>query len=124
MRQPNQLTDKEAATKWCPMARCVVWNDDLTLLAAGANLDMKGKVVTDCIGSGCMMWRKDGQIGLNPEGKVVDRDMDGRTRWTDVGHCGLAPVKVPDQQQGLLEAAGAITAALRAVATAISVKKI
>lgn len=43
-----------------------------------------------CVGSGCMAWRKHDQIGLTPEGKKVDRDVDGRTRWVDRGYCGLA----------------------------------
>jgi hypothetical protein len=74
------LTEKQASEKWCPLVR-----------RAGSygNSDADGgRRAPRCIGSACMAWRKHGQIGLTPEGKKVDRDMDGRTRWTDIGYCG------------------------------------
>ena len=43
-----------------------------------------------CRASACMAWRKHDQIGIGPDGKKRDRDMDGRTRWVDRGYCGLA----------------------------------
>ena len=43
-----------------------------------------------CLASDCMMWRKVGQVGVGPNGEKRDRDIDGRTRWIDMGYCGLA----------------------------------
>lgn len=43
-----------------------------------------------CVADHCMAWRKTGQIGINPNGKRVDINMDGRVRWVDQGYCGLA----------------------------------
>jgi hypothetical protein len=45
-----------------------------------------------CIGSLCMAWRKVDQIGIGPDGKLRDRDLDGRTKWVYRGYCGLAGV--------------------------------
>jgi hypothetical protein len=76
------LTEKEAATKWCPEVRRA---------DGGDNCDADGNRRTPyCIGSSCMMWRKIDQIGIGPNGEKRDRDMDGRTRWVDRGYCGLA----------------------------------
>jgi hypothetical protein len=55
------MTENEAKTKWCPMARGV----DLTL--RGANPPMAHK----CIASDCMMFRKkdDGRVYCGLAGK-------------------------------------------------------
>lgn len=56
------------------------------LMAAGTS----EKHFRYCVGSKCMAWRKHDQIGIGPDGKKRDRDMDGRTKWIDRGYCGLA----------------------------------
>jgi hypothetical protein len=43
-----------------------------------------------CIGSLCMAWRHVGQIGIGPNGERRNDNLDGLTRWTNVGRCGLA----------------------------------
>jgi hypothetical protein len=75
-------TENDAKALWCPMTRVGDFN-----LGGTANRP-DGSV--NCLASGCMMWRKSGQIGLGPNGEKRDRDMDGRTRWLDTGYCGLA----------------------------------
>lgn len=74
-------TEDEAKTKWCPMFN-----------RAGdyGNSDADGGRRPCCITSKCMMWRKQDQVGIGPNGERRDRDMDGRTRWVDRGYCGLA----------------------------------
>ena len=65
------MTEEEAKTKWCPMAR-QMFNYGGTF-----NREVDGAAPTDCrcLASGCMMWRWDGWAS--------DR------RPTD-GRCGLA----------------------------------
>lgn len=43
------MTEDEAKTKWCPMAR--VWS------GGGAAFNRKIDEHVNCYGSGCMMWR-------------------------------------------------------------------
>lgn len=94
------MTDElEAKTLWCPFARSMVAIDDDqrgsnrhvedTFNSVG-NLRTHPQAGTCCLASGCMMWRKAGQIGIGPDGKRRERDMDGLTRWIDKGYCGLA----------------------------------
>jgi len=77
----NLATDAEARKKWCPLVR--VGNE------AGCNRSSNDFGATAyCIASACMAWRKVDQIGIGPNGEKRDRDMDGRTTWTDRGYCG------------------------------------
>ncbi len=77
------LTEDEAKTMWCPMYRCA---------PHGTNADADGGRRDTCVASRCMMWRKVDQVGIGPDGKKRDRDMDGRTKWIDRGYCGLAGI--------------------------------
>jgi hypothetical protein len=86
----------DAKMNWCPFAKT---SGNSRII--GETFDAQGNLPSypatgcRCIASDCMMWRKVGQIGITPEGKKTDRDMDGRTRWIDTGYCGLAGK--PDQ---------------------------
>lgn len=44
------MTEQEAKTKWCPMVR-------IDAIVVGDEIHRRGA----CIGSGCMMWRYDGE---------------------------------------------------------------
>jgi len=81
------LTEKEAKTKWCPMAR--------TGLLAGAGAVAVNRHITDdegykgevyhetrCMGSDCAMW-----VWFSRN--VGDQDADRQ------GHCGLVPGGAP-----------------------------
>jgi hypothetical protein len=59
------MTEDEAKTKWCPMARC--WGQSGPVNRDGG----KPRIGAMCLGSGCMMWRW--------------LDEDDR-----IGYCGLA----------------------------------
>lgn len=75
------LTEQEAREKWCPLVR--VGNE------AGCNRSSNDFGATAlCIGKKCMAWRKVDQIGIGPDDKKRDRDLDGRTTWVDRGFCG------------------------------------
>lgn len=63
------MTEEEAHTKWCPMARPVL-NEQTTMASVRDD--------TRCIASGCMMWR------WTPI---------GRRQQTNLGYCGLAGVE-------------------------------
>jgi hypothetical protein len=47
------MTEDQAKTKWCPMVRFSIGEDDNN---SCNNRDISGDV-TKCIGSDCMMWR-------------------------------------------------------------------
>lgn len=57
------MTEAEALTKWCPMAR-TLYTDGQTF-AAGVNRNTGGEVTPSdcCLGSRCMAWR---WTGLSP----------------------------------------------------------
>lgn len=84
------MTEQEAKTKWCPFARV---GSETTGLGS-INRDMRKGPAFDgaqCIGSGCMAWRKSGAAKVeNRKGQLVDRDIDGTGRWHYDGYCGLA----------------------------------
>lgn len=74
-------TEDDARKKWCPLVR----------RAGGygnTNADAGARLESTCIGSACMAWRRHHQTGIGPNGEKRDRDLDGRTRWVDVGYCG------------------------------------
>ena len=76
MTNVTLLTEKDAATKWCPLDK-------------GSFSDRHiGGPQPHCIASACMAWRKAGQIGIGPAGERRTRDLDGRTKWVDTGFCG------------------------------------
>jgi hypothetical protein len=76
------VTEEVARTRWCPFTR-------VGEQQSGA-AENRPDGSYNCIASECMAWRKHFQIGIGPNGEKRDRDMDGRTRWVDVGTCGLA----------------------------------
>lgn len=85
------LTEQDARQKWCPMVRNAAPSDSEAAGTAGNRYGGEATHPThSCIASDCMMWRKTGQIGIGPRGEKRDRDLDGLTRWIDVGYCGLA----------------------------------
>lgn len=75
----DMLTEDDACKKFCPV----------TFISGN---------VGNCIGSRCMVWRKSGQIGIDPNGRRVTRDLDGRTQWVDLGYCGLAALSSTERQ--------------------------
>ena len=64
------MTEEEAKTKWCPMARAATHFGPNTISANNV-----GGPITRCIGSECMMWR-------HIIGDIMDE--------TRHGYCGLA----------------------------------
>jgi hypothetical protein len=65
----SAMTEEEAATKWCPMARSWAYggNDDQVTV----NRSDTGNPDTACmcVGSRCMAWRFD-RYNQNPDGKA------------------------------------------------------
>lgn len=79
------ITEDEAKTKWCPMARVIldysVQPDTQAVASANrGEADETDQIFTGsrCIGSGCMMWRSE----VGPASR----------RATGRGFCGLAGV--------------------------------
>jgi hypothetical protein len=56
------MTEKEAITKWCPMARVRASGDVEEAPAVNRTLK-RSFVLAECIASECMMWRKDAKYG-------------------------------------------------------------
>lgn len=79
------LTEDEAKTKWCPLARATNCGE---LPVAVNRIGKAPDNDCRCIASVCMAWRKFDQTGMGPNGEKRDRDLDGRTRWVDRGFCG------------------------------------
>ncbi len=73
------LTEKEAAEKWCPHARCSANSDEPSANRYAYPSNDPG-VFAQCIGSRCMQWRWDVSV---PPG-------DGPLVRSDTGFCGLA----------------------------------
>jgi hypothetical protein len=65
------VTEEQAKSKWCPMAR----ERRNPLINTAINRSLEGYGESLCIASGCMMW-------------VWDTDWD--TDEESKGHCGLA----------------------------------
>jgi hypothetical protein len=66
---PNFLTEDEAKTKWCPLARASSENDGQgTTINRGANPSGKPDIDCMCIASACMAWRKMKDNVGRPEG--------------------------------------------------------
>ena len=42
-----------------------------------------------CVSSDCMLWVKDGEVGVRPNGQIVIKDNYGDVQWLEDGHCGL-----------------------------------
>ncbi len=67
------MTEDEAKTKWCPMARVTMIqhgkkisfgsNRDISLLVPANSFDPVTDI-TKCLASGCMMWAGDGCCGF------------------------------------------------------------
>lgn len=84
------LTEQEAKTKWCPMARVLVTSDDVNgtgnRTADMDGLDCDNPKQARCIGSDCMMWRSIDQdryrLAVNGE--------TSKTWPSGSGFCGLA----------------------------------
>ncbi len=80
------MDEKTAKTKWCPMVRSNNEGDGsnrtyLNELQAGSN----------CIASGCMMWRTDGKQKYLDKGKLYDKNLTDTGEWIHInGYCGLA----------------------------------
>ena len=83
-------TEEEARDCWCPFARIPATFTDGIVAVNRDGDNVHGYSEPRCIASGCMAWRKAGQIGLGPKGERREVDLDGRTRWLDQGYCGLA----------------------------------
>jgi hypothetical protein len=77
----KDMTEQEAKTKWCPMARCKIDHDCADTIAVNRWSDgamIRGSL---CVASDCMMWRWE-----VPEGKATNKNEE---KW-DSGYCGLA----------------------------------
>jgi len=81
------MTEDEAVTKWCPMARV---SDLTTTYNRDANPDSKHQFSGwKCVASDCMMWRTSCRRYLD-KGKLFDRDETGTGVWVEIGgYCGL-----------------------------------
>jgi len=66
------MTEEEAAGMWCPMGRQPIWIE-LSGASGGNTCD----AINKCIGSACMMWRRE-TLGKTPEYSIKG------------GYCGLA----------------------------------
>lgn len=96
------IAEKDAKTKWCPMARYLaegLVSGKLVSISA-VNRGRAGERVGECLGSGCMMWRWDerefaltnkghGLIAAGAPKDEIDREkvFTGDDRK---GHCGLS----------------------------------
>lgn len=72
------MTEDDAKQKWCPMVRLG---------------DRDKTERTMCIGSDCMMWRKDGERYATGKDKIVDAGHGRKTiqkEYIEGGYCGLA----------------------------------
>ena len=81
------LTEEQARAKWCPLSRTHIG----AVHGAGnvaINRSASPLKEVNCIASACMAWRRGPRIGIGPSGERRDRDLDGRTKWTDTGYCG------------------------------------
>jgi hypothetical protein len=77
------LTEEEAKTKWCPMARMVTRADNRP--AGNRNLDYHPETL--CIASSCMCWRWDHSLTVNNPTRTPG---SGQTISKTTGYCGLA----------------------------------
>lgn len=78
------ITEAEAKTKWCPMARASDWREPpLTI-----NRNERGSPDADClcIASACMAWRK-GSKAVS-EFYVTHDGKEERWNWDPTGHRG------------------------------------
>ena len=62
-----KLTEEQAKAKWCPMSR-KIYHGYATLggpfgYGYAASFNRGEKADLSCLGSGCMMWRKDKKYG-------------------------------------------------------------
>lgn len=71
------MTETEAKTKWCPMARSPSYGFVANRDSESDSMYTSFEEASRCIGSNCMMWRWEIITGL------------GRLD-TDTGYCGLA----------------------------------
>lgn len=84
------MTESEAFKKWCPMRRITEVGSAAVRIS---NTDQAQPFTLNCIGSACMMWRKD--MVPNPDYRPHELVFHTPTipayvpHETD-GHCGLA----------------------------------
>lgn len=76
------MTEKEAKTKWCPIAR-----EDRNTPAIGQDIPQMGALKYTCIGAKCMMWRWG--CASNKELGYQDNVVIGREPSKVHGYCGL-----------------------------------
>lgn len=72
------LTEEEAKTKWCPMARVPAFTVDGSIVGSFNDPQEQQSGAARCLGSGCMMWRP--ALAWTPPG----------ARESGGGYCGLA----------------------------------
>ncbi len=88
------MTEAEAKTRWCPMARVLyaVQGDathGVKFAATNQFQDDYGKNLhSHCIGSACMMWRKQYAVGMKYDATAQDAYETAEDRGE--GFCGLA----------------------------------
>src|SRR5689334_11287401 len=91
----SALTETEAQTKWCPFARCSVFNDGEMNAPSfnrlrGHDAKADSPVEARCIASACMAWR----WGRDANGDVAYqrtpvKDSPGHFDNAPQGYCGL-----------------------------------
>ena len=87
----NKMTESEAKTKWCPMSR-LPWlekGEDGKAVPGNRWGDGRPAEGATCIGSACMMWRRD---AITPEEiSAYEHGSDALCEELKIpGYCGLA----------------------------------
>lgn len=85
------MTEDEAKTKWCPMARVIHFhdNDGPGISPAAGNRGAHGQPKPEslCIASDCMMWvATDNEYPTQPSETTVRHPL---SNVKPAGHCGL-----------------------------------
>ena len=86
------MTEDEAKTKWCPMARYIIDEGNQGTYAAGNRpIGAPFGVGSNCIASDCMMWRWNNFVGKARDLEIgIDVDVVTDKKSTIDGCCGLA----------------------------------
>jgi hypothetical protein len=86
------MTEDEAKTKWCPMARVSLPHADECGWQGPANRDpYKSSTYNgaNCIGSECMAWRWGERLESEREAYMRGTDLRRTLQSTTDGYCGL-----------------------------------
>jgi hypothetical protein len=86
------MTEDEAKTKWCPMARGPFFNGNLGAVVTTGNRtwEVEPKSGCLCLASDCMMWRWTRHPRTEPVNFREMADWDNVADAKGAGGCGLA----------------------------------